>query len=63
MRVRCQTPRQSLRIASAGFDVGDGVSVFRFFLERPEKSAVRIKMTPSAAIELIPRIGRLKFVT
>ena len=35
---------------------------FGVFLERPEKRAVRIRMTPRAAIALIPMIGRLRFV-
>ena len=33
---------------------------FGVFLDRPEKSAVRIRTIPSAAIAEIPRIGRLK---
>ena len=62
MRVRCQTPRQSLRIASAGFEGAEAAFAFGVFLERPEKSAVRIRMMPNVAIALMPRIGRLKFV-
>ena len=34
----------------------------RDFFERPEKIAVRIRMTPRAATALIPRTGRLKVV-